>query len=202
MRSSRLRNHDSHCFRCYMRRESCICPILPTVPTQTKFLILRHIGEAERSSNTGRLVALAMPNAQILSCGGGDRLGLPSLDHELLQSPGTWLLWPDGTSSSMDMLDEMPPQQLVVLDATWRQARRLYNRTPILQTMPRLALPAPAQNRNRLREQHRSDGMSTIEVVAAAVARVEGAEIAEPLEKLFDEVVRRTFNRRWGIKQL
>ncbi|MEN6331068.1 MAG: tRNA-uridine aminocarboxypropyltransferase [Smithella sp.] len=201
MRASRPHDHNSHCFRCYMRREICICPILPTVQTQTEVLILRHIQEAERPSNTGRLVALAMPNSQILSCGGGDRLGLSSLDEELLRSPGTWLLWPDGTSSSSDMLDAMPPERLVVLDATWRQARRLYSRMPVLRTMPRLALPAPAQHRNRLRDQHRSDGMSTIEAVAAAVAKLEGTEMAEPLEMLYDEVVRRTFTRRWGVKK-
>ena len=89
----------------------------------------------------------------------------------------------------------------MVLDATWRQARRLYARMPVLWTMPRLALPAPAQYRNRLREQRRSDGMSTIEAVAAAVARLEGAEVAEPLEKLYDEVVQRTFIKRWGVKK-
>ena len=199
MRSSSPRDNYSHCFRCYMRREICICPVLPTVQTQTEFLILRHVGEAERPSNTGRLVALAMPNSQILSCCGGERLGLSPLDNELLRSPGTWLLWPDGAGS--DIPKTAPPARIVVLDATWRQARRLYTRMPILRTMPRLALPAPAQYRNRLREQRRPDGMSTIEAVAAAVAKLEGTKMAEPLEKLYDEVVQRTFIQRWGVKK-
>jgi DTW domain-containing protein len=201
MRASSRRDHNSHCFRCYMRREICICPILPTVQTQAEFLILRHVQEAERPSNTGRLVALAMPNSRIFSCGGGDRIGLSSLNEELLRSPGTWLLWPDGISTRSDMPDKTPPERVVVLDATWRQARRLYNRMPILRAMPRLALPAPTQYRNRLREQHRSDGMSTIEAVAAAVTKLEGVDVAESLEKLFDEVVQRTITWRWGVKQ-
>jgi DTW domain-containing protein len=86
----------------------------------------------------------------------------------------------------------------VVLDATWHQARRLYRRTPGLRSIPRLVLPAPTQRRDRLREQHRPDGMSTLEAVAAAVTKLEGADMAEPLEKLYDEVVRRTNALRWG----
>jgi hypothetical protein len=40
--------------------------------------------------------------------------------------------------------------------------------------------------------------MSTLEAVAAAVAKIEGAETARPLEILYDEVVRRTISLRWG----
>jgi hypothetical protein len=42
--------------------------------------------------------------------------------------------------------------------------------------------------------------MSTLEAVAAAVARLEGAEAAKPLEILYDELVRRTTSLRWGLK--
>ena len=173
-------------------------PLIPTVITRTKFLILRHIYEAERPSNTGRLVALAMPNARIIPCGGGTRIGLSPIDDEFLQIPGTWLLWPDGTDTQPDMPDLTPPDRVVVLDATWQQARRLYSSMPVLRGLPRLVLPEPKQYRERLREQHRSDGMSTIEAVAAAVTKIEGAESARPLEMLYDELVRRTISLRWG----
>lgn len=200
MRSNKPRDENSHCPRCYQRREICICPILPTVQTRTEILILRHIYEAERSSNTGRFVALAMPNSRIISCGGGSRIGLAPVDDKLLRAPGTWLLWPDGTGANSDVSDLTPPARVVVIDATWQQARRLYRNTPVLWELPRLALPAPKERRERLREQRRSDGMSTLEAVAAAVARLEGAEAARPLEELYDELVRRTVSLRWGIK--
>lgn len=198
MRSNKPRDENSHCPRCYQRREICICPILPTVTTRTEFLILRHIYEAQRPSNTGRLVALAMPNSRIIPCGGGTRIGLSPVDDEFLRVPGTWLLWPDGTGTQPDMSDLATPDRVVVIDATWQQARRLYSNMPVLRTLPRLVLPEPTRSRDRLREQHRSDGMSTIEAVAAAIAKIEGAETARPLESLYDEVVRRTISLRWG----
>ncbi|PKN37441.1 MAG: hypothetical protein CVU62_10500 [Deltaproteobacteria bacterium HGW-Deltaproteobacteria-2] len=198
MRSNKSRDENSHCPRCYQRREICICPILPTVTTRTEFLILRHIGETERPSNTGRLVTLAMPNSRIIPCGGGARIGLSPIDDEFLRAPGAWLLWPDGTGTQSNVSDLKPPARVVVIDATWSQARRLYRSMPVLRTLPRLILPAPIRCRDRLREQHRSDGMSTIEAVAAAVAKLEGVETARPLEKLYDELVRRTTSLRWG----
>ncbi|MFA5262148.1 MAG: tRNA-uridine aminocarboxypropyltransferase [Candidatus Omnitrophota bacterium] len=198
MRSNKPRDENSHCPRCYQRREICICPILPTVTTKIEFLILRHIYEAERPSNTGRLVALAMPNSRIIPCGGGTRIGLSPIDDEFLRAPGTWLLWPDGTGTNSNISDLTPPTRVVVIDATWQQARRLYNSTPVLWTLPRLGLPEPKRLRERLRQQHRSDGMSTLEAVAAAVAKLEGAETAIPLEQLYDELVRRTTSLRWG----
>lgn len=196
MRASQSRNCQTHCPRCYLRREICICPILPSVRTRSEFLILRHIREAHRPSNTGRLAALAMPNSRIIPCGGGDRIGLSLLEDKGLQAPDTWLLWPDGPGIKPETL----PGRVVVLDATWHQARRLFRQTPLLQSLPRLMLPQPAPDRNRLRDQRRPDGMSTIEAIAAAVAVLEGAETARPLEELYDEVVRRRTTLRWGIQ--
>jgi DTW domain-containing protein YfiP len=200
LRSKKPRDENIHCLSCYQRREICICPILPTVTTRTEFLILRHIYEAERLSNTGRLVALAMPNSRIIPCGGGTRIGLLPIDDEFLRAPGTWLLWPDGSGAQPDMSGLTSPNRVVVIDATWQQARRLYSSIPVLRSLPRLVLPAPIRYRDRLRDQHRSDGMSTLEAVAAAVAKIEGAQAARPLEILYDELVRRTISLRWGPK--
>ena len=139
-----------------------------------------------------------MPNSRIISCGGGTRIGLAPIDDEFLRASGTWLLWPDGTGTQSNMSDLTPPDRVVVIDATWQQARRLYSSMPVLWALPRLVLPEPTHSRDRLREQHRSDGMSTLEAVAAAVTKLEGAETAKPLEKLYDELVRRTISLRWG----
>jgi DTW domain-containing protein YfiP len=174
---------------------------MPAVRTRTEFIILRHVAEEKKPSNTGRLAALAMPSARVVSCGGGERTGLLPADDALLKAPGTWLLWPDGTTAQKDAHEVKPPRRVVVLDATWRQARKMFSRTPALQAMPRLVLPAPDLKRERLREPHREDGMSTLEAIAAAVAKLEGAAKAEPLERLYDEFVRRVSSLRWGIKK-
>lgn len=200
MRAKNQPDHNTHCFRCYQRKSICVCPVIPEVNTQAEFIILRHVYEAERPSNTGRLAALALPNSRLVTCGGGVRIGQPRVDEELLSAPGTWLLWPDGKGSEPDEPGTTTPARVVVIDATWQQARRIYGSMPALWKMPRLSLPAPDTERERLRGQHRAEGMSTLEAIAAAVARLEGSENAAPLENLYDELVRRRNSLRWGSK--
>lgn len=201
MRSNRLPNHNTHCFRCYQRREICLCPIIPSVETSVEFLILRHIYEAEKPSNTGRLAALALTNSKLISCGGGQRIGLACVDDDLLNAPGTWLLWPDGAGTLPRTSDRQSPARVVVIDATWQQARRLYSSLPAFWRMPRLALEAPVAQRKRLRDQHCPNYMSTLEAVAAAVAMLEGGGKNVPLDNLYDELVRRRRSLRWGSKE-
>lgn len=197
MRANRPKQTLHDCRICGLRRTICVCPILPTVQTRTQVYILRHIREAGRPSNTGRLAALAMPNAELVDCGGGVRIGEAAIDETRLSGPGTWLLWPDGQTSQA-FYNATPPSSIIVLDATWHQARRLYRRMAFLQSLPKLVLPAPLSQRDRLRQQRREDGLSTIEAIAAAIALLEGEDKAHPLLILYNEVVRRTKILRWG----
>lgn len=100
---------------------------------------------------------------------------------------GAWLLFPEGPAR-----DPAPrPAHVVVVDATWPQARRMVHRHPELARLPRLTLPVPARPLPRLRASPRADRMSTLEAVAAAVELLEGEESARPLRRLQEEVVAR-----------
>jgi DTW domain-containing protein YfiP len=147
------------------------------VETRTRILLLQHILEPGKKSNTGRVAALALANARLLT------YGAPADDFDIsvLSEPGTWLLYPDGPTAPPDA---PAPKQLVVLDASWSQARRMTQRLPALRALPRLALPPPDPGMLRLREPSHPSGMSTLDAVARAVALLEGAEAAAPLERL------------------
>ncbi len=165
------------CERCNLPVQLCLCAEIPRVETRTRFLILQHLMEMGKKSNTGRLAAQALVNSRLLPH------GMPgvALDTALLSEPGTWLLFPDGTPAP---LDAPAPRQVVVLDASWSQARRMSQRLPVLRSLPRLVLPPPEPGLLRLREPTHPSGMSTLDAVARAVALLEGAEAAAPLERL------------------
>lgn len=177
---------EGHCLRCLMRREVCLCASLPRVETQVRFVIVRHIVERLRPSNTGRLAALALPNSEILEYG-----ALEPLDESLLAGPETWLLYPQPSVPA-----QAPPRRVIVLDGTWRQSRKMYARLAPLRSMPTLALEPPDPDLVRLRRPPRPDGMSTLEAIAAAVARLEGEEKARPLLDLQRAHVNATFTLR------
>jgi DTW domain-containing protein YfiP len=92
------------------------------------------------------------------------------------------------------------PRRLVVLDGTFRQARRMYRSIRALREMPELALAPPAVAPLRLRDPRRPDGMSTLEAIAHALALLEGEHVAAPLHALYAEVVRRRVAQR-GLRR-
>ncbi len=60
----------TRCPRCLLQQRVCLCAEIPTVATQTRVVIVRHHTEQHRSSNTGRLAHLALPNSVQLSSNG------------------------------------------------------------------------------------------------------------------------------------
>ena len=162
----------------------CLCAQIPTIETRTRVVIVRHHLERWRSSNSGRLAHLALPNSVIVDHGGGRRgpAVLPPLE-------GAWLLFPEGEPTTVCPVP--PPVQLVVLDATWSQARRMYRKLDALRGLPILRLPELPVPAARLRESPGPGRVSTIEAIARALRLLEGDAVAAPLEALFAIAVER-----------
>jgi DTW domain-containing protein len=164
-------------------RRVCLCADLPTVVTRTRIVIVRHHTERWRSSNSGRLAHLALPNSEIVEHGGmGGIAVLPPLD-------GAWLMFPEGPATAGPPVP--PPRQVVVLDATWSQARRMFRKLAGLRGLPILRLPDAPVPAARLRESPAPGRVSTIEAIAGALRLIEGEACAAPLEALFALAVAR-----------
>jgi tRNA-uridine aminocarboxypropyltransferase len=174
---------EPRCARCLLLERVCLCPAIPTLPTRTRIVIVRHHLERWRSSNSGRLAHLALPNSEIVEHGGrGGIAALPPLD-------GAWLLFPEGEPAGA--APDPPPRQLIVLDATWGQARRMYRKLAALRGLPVLRLPDAPMPAARMRESPGPGRVSTIEAIARALRVIEGDALAKPLETLFSVAVER-----------
>ncbi|HEX2675618.1 MAG TPA: tRNA-uridine aminocarboxypropyltransferase [Polyangiales bacterium] len=173
----------ARCSRCLLQQRVCLCAAIPTVVTRTRIVIVRHHLERWRSSNSGRLAHLALPNSEIVEYGGlaGDAV-LPPL-------AGAWLVFPEGAPAQTAPVPL--PQTLVVLDATWSQARRMFRKLAGLRGLPILRLPDAPMPAQRLRESPAPGRVSTIEAVARALRLIEGESSAAPLEALFAVAVAR-----------
>ncbi|HEY3451696.1 MAG TPA: tRNA-uridine aminocarboxypropyltransferase [Myxococcales bacterium] len=169
---------EGHCLRCLLRQEVCLCDRIPAIDTRVRVVIVRHIVERLRTSNTGRMAALALKNSELLDYG-----DLDPLDESRLAGEGTWLLYP---SPQPPPADAPPCRRLIVLDGTWKQSRKMYARLESVRGLPRLALPGPDLSVQRLRQPPRADGMSTIEAIAGALRLLEGEEPARKLRELHD----------------
>jgi DTW domain-containing protein YfiP len=193
VRSATPRDLNGHCVRCTLQLEICMCAALPRVEARTQIVLIRHVTELLSTSNTGRFAALSLANSRVLGYGGG-----PSFDASALSGVGTALLYCSGPPRPLSFV----PTRLVVLDGSFRQARRMYKRVPALRELPELTLPAPRITPTRLRTPTQPDGMSTIEAIAAALSLLEGPELAAPLWALHAELVRRADTMRGRKREI
>lgn len=189
----------NRCARCGLG-PLCLCSEMPVVTTRLEFLVVRHIREAGKPSNTARLAAAAMPRCRILDYGAPGR---PFDDTPLRRN--AWLLFPPELDGNGVETGRHPivtertvplPEAIVVLDGTWGQARRMSHRIPALDTMPRVGLAAPAQPPERLRQATTPEGMATIEAMAHLLERLEEPTQARRLHALHGEFVRRARTER------
>lgn len=182
MRSRTPRDLSGLCPRCFLRDELCLCSELTRIRSSIQIVIVRHFREEHLTSNTGRLAALMLSNVCIVPYGRSERF-----DEAPLRGDDTWLLFPDAKSAA----PRGRPQRLVLLDATFRQARRMYRKISGLRLLPQCALDSPDQRAPGRRISARHDGLSTIEAIATALAQFESPELAAPLMAAHAEFVRR-----------
>ena len=193
MRSSTPPDLAGRCPRCWVQERFCFCADVPQVHTRTGFLVVRHGRETWKTSNTARIALLALPRGRLLPY---SVPGVP-FDAKALEAPGTWLLYPGADAPPVGT---PPPRQVVVIDGSWSQARRMVHRLPQLRGMPRLSLPPPAPGRRRLRQPPHADGMSTLEAIAEAVALLEGEAVAAPLRTLHERMLQAVWEGRGGME--
>ncbi|MEW6435039.1 MAG: tRNA-uridine aminocarboxypropyltransferase [Myxococcota bacterium] len=177
----------TRCPRCLGAPRFCICDALAAVPAKVPVALLQHALEAPKVSNTGRFVPLTLSNAQARVFGARDT----PLAADDLAAPGTVLLFPDDAAPPLAPRDV---KRLVVVDASWSQAKRMVQRVPALRRLPRLSLAVTAPQKS-LRDAP-PGGLSTLQAVARALAWLGDDEAAGALEQAHDALLRRTVAAR------
>lgn len=176
------------CDACAFPSALCLCDRIPRLELPVRFVVLRHASEIPRLTSTVRWAALALPGTEIVDYA----LPGPTLDDRRLAAEGSWALFP---SAQPTPVGSVRPARIVVPDGTWQQARRMMQRVPALQRLPRLSLP-PAQPVPRMRRPPVAGGMSTLEAIAEALRFLGHAGEAARLFALHAEAVDRVSRLR------
>ena len=175
-----------HCPRCLRPEAHCLCPLIPSLDSRTRVLVLQHPSEVNHALNTARLAALGLTNAELIV--GEVFADLPAL----LNQPGyqARLLFPGEDAQTLQGYGAGDqPLLLVVPDGTWRKARKLLHLNPLLATLPRVSLAQGGVSRYRLRKAPGPGALSTVEAIAQALQVLEAPMSFEPLLKPFEALI-------------
>ncbi len=150
--------------------------------------MVRHSAEINKTSNTGRLVAMALSNARLVDHGVAEHI----LDLSGVVDDGTYVLAAGATPSDVPP----PASTLVVIDSSWAAAKGMRWRIPPLARLPTLTLRPPAHPPLRMRRGALPEQMATIEAVAQALDFLGEPEPAAHLRALFQIMAERLLKLR------
>lgn len=178
-----------YCWRCRRARILCLCRHVRVVENRVEVLFLQHPNERRMPVNTARLALLSLARARLIE--GVSFQEHPGV-HELLErGDKVGLLFP---SASAKKLHEAPDalETLVVLDGTWREARKMIHLSPVLRELPHYSFVPEKPSNYRIRKEPEEGFISTIEAVVQALRTLERApERYGELLELFDRMVDR-----------
>jgi DTW domain-containing protein len=177
MRNTPVRNLslDPRCERCYMKPRLCLCSALQRRQLRTQVTILTHDLELRKTTNTGRMIDLLVEPCDIIRYGGPDQGSCkrPVTPPERV----AMVLFPRPGAPTVAQAAGGRPVQLIALDGTWHQAKRLR------QKVAQWGLPFVQLSDDKtpsmyaLRHGHWEHSLSTAEAVARALGELEGPEV-------------------------
>jgi DTW domain-containing protein YfiP len=154
--------------------------------TRTSLVLIVHIRDLGRASNTVRLLSLAVRDATVLCHGAFPAPADPAAHVPAGATPVVLFPGHGARPLTPELVAALPSAPaLVVPDGNWRQASRMVKRLPLLAGAVKVALPDRAFAGMAVRRNQVGHHMSTYEAVAQALGILEGEEVAGPLFEFY-----------------
>jgi len=188
----------ARCERCRMPPSHCPCALRPAVPTRAGFALLMHDVEALKPSNTGWLVADVVADTAAFEWARTEvDPRLPALLAEPQWQP--YVVFPGAAADPARVVQAVAPGRrplFVLLDASWRNAHRMFHRSPYLDHLPVLAFRPEELSRYRLRHPVRDVRLCTAEAAALCLGAAGEERAARALDAWLDVFVARSMAAR------
>lgn len=166
------------CEGCRLRPSHCLCALRPNLQTHAGVCLLMHDAEPMKPSNTGWLIADVVQDTQAF---GWSRVEVDPGLTALLQDPQwqPYVVFPgEFVTPPERVIHSLPAQPagagkrplFILLDATWNEARKMFRKSPYLESLPVLSLQPAQISHYVLRRSNREDHFCTSEVAALCLA--------------------------------
>ena len=176
------------CPRCKRPEPSCYCKDLHPEPAAVEILILQHPTETRHPLNSARIAELGINNCEIMV--GEDFSDSDSL-REKMTNRKTCLLFPSEEATTTPQFVEQYnlPELCIVLDGTWRKAKKIYFLNPVLQHLPAVTLSEIAPSNYRIRKAPGDQSISTIEATVSFLREATGESSHQNCLDAFDTMI-------------
>jgi len=159
---------SERCLKCFRPLDNCYCKDIDPIKTKVKFVFLMHPHEAKKQrTGTGRLASLSLENSEIIVDESFDN---NERTQVLINNPSFYpmVLYPgvDSCSSEKANLKEVLKGRILLvflIDATWREARRMMYWSLSLKTLPFLSFKQDYHSLFSIKRQPKENYLSTIE---------------------------------------
>lgn len=144
-----------------------------------KLFLLTHEKEMHRKTNTGSLAVDVLgdavqvilwertkPNEELLEC---------------IKQGNIALLYPHQESETLCETSSF--DAYILIDSTWQEAQKIYNKSPYLQDLPCVKIQTDKPSSYTLRRNQKESGLCTAEIVSEVLKSQSEFELAQHLEK-------------------
>lgn len=150
-----------------------------------KLILLTHSRETQKASNTGQLVQQVVANTQTVIW---QRTQPDQNLLKLISAGNIALLYPG--DSDLPVHDAAEFENFILIDSTWQEARKIFNRSPYLQQLPRIQFSTDQSSSYNLRRNQVEGGLCTAECALELLRIKQFDELADELETEFLSFIR------------
>ncbi|SUI69077.1 tRNA-uridine aminocarboxypropyltransferase [Shewanella morhuae] len=182
------------CPLCLLGEQFCTCALRRQLHTQASFLLIMYNDEVLKPTNSGRLIADLIPDTHAFLW---SRLAPEPELLALLASPQyqPFLVFPaQYAEPGQAVLSQVPPSMLtqgkrpllIMLDGSWREAIKMFRKSPYLHALPLLSFDPDTLATYTLRKGSHDFQLGTAEVASLALGAMGEAANGKALSTWFD----------------
>lgn len=181
------------CRFCKIEHKYCICSYQPNIETNVAALILMSESEVMKPSNTGRLIADVVKETYTFQW---SRTEVQPQLAQLIKSEQYYpvVIFPqEYVEEKARLIQEKAPLKLngrkllmIYLDGSWREARRMFRKSPYLALLPVLSITPDTLSDYRMRKSDNVNHLATAEVACLILKMVGEVEASNHLTYWFD----------------
>lgn len=176
------------CPDCGVHTNICVCDVCDTVAYAPPLWVLQHPTEVAHSKGTLRVADACLPGLRTLI--GEQPDAFSTLSARSARVP-MGVLFPTPSSQPIETSDTSAVSEWIVIDGTWRKARKIFLSNPWLNALPQFHFDAPLASAYRIRKAPRDDSLSTAEAITYLLEQVSWKVDVRPLKRSMDVLVSR-----------